>query len=346
MNDFRQEATLFHSNSTAPFASELPGSSFTCSSPETRRLVLLTPAAPFAVLFALTAGVRERRIRHGLSGPKSGRMRACGLRPLEKGVFHMISRRSALYWLGVSAGGAGALNTFSAFAKNMPPGNGTRVIACESFCVSDAGQVQHLRSYIADTLVPCMDQLRNIPRMCLEAIVAPHTPQVLLLTVYSSFDEMLEVRARIASHPRVRRAWAGIESAQVLDDVRSHVLIVNQESVRFPAEPAFAKSRLFEVRTWHAPSWRGGPAPEVSYVLSRIGVDPIVAGATVAGEHLPRFTYVVPFDSLAARQQAWARLDGDAQWMEMQRESITRFGSGARTTAKAIYKLAPYSPLA
>jgi hypothetical protein len=55
---------------------------------------------------------------------------------------------------------------------------------------------------------------------------------------------------------------------------------------------------------------------------------------------------VLPFESLAARQQAWDRLDGDAQWMEMQRESITRFGSSARTTAKAIYKLAPWSPLA
>jgi hypothetical protein len=258
----------------------------------------------------------------------------------------MISRRSALYWLGVSAGAAGALNTLSAFAKKMRPGNGTRVIAFESFCVTDADQVLHLRSYIADTLLPCMDQLSNTPKMCLEAIVAPHTPQTLLLTVYPSFNEMLEVRGRIASDPRVRRAWAGIESAQVLDDVRSRVLIVSEESVRFPAAPVSAKSGLFEVRTWHAPAWRGGPTPEVSSVLSRIGVDPIVAGATVAGEHLPRFTYVVPFDNLAARQQAWARLDEDAQWTEMQQESITRFGSGARTTAKAIYKLAPYSPLA
>ena len=256
----------------------------------------------------------------------------------------MISRRSALYWLGVSAGGAGALNTFSAFAKNTRPGNATRVIACESFCVSDAGQA-HLRSYIADTLLPCMDHLRNISRMCLEAIVAPHTPQTLLLTVYSSFDEMLEVRARIASDPRVRRAWAEIESAQVLDHVRSHVLLVSEESVRFPAEPAFAGSGLFEVRTWHAPAWREGSAPEVSSVLRRIGVDPIVAGATVAGEHLPRFTYVVPFDDMAARRKAWAMLDGDAQWIEMQRESMNKFGSGARATAKAIYKLAPYSPL-
>jgi NIPSNAP protein len=258
----------------------------------------------------------------------------------------MISRRSALYWLGAFAGGAGALNAFPAFAKNMRPGNGTRVIALESFCVSDAVQELHLRSYIADTLLPCMNKLRSAPRMCLEAVVAPHTPQTLLLTVYSSFNEMLEVRARIASDLRVRRAWAEIESAQVLDDVRAQVLIVSEESVRFPTEPAFAKSGLFEVRTWHAPAWREGATPEVGSVLSRVGVDPIVAGATVAGEHLPRFTYVVPFDDMAARRQAWARLDGDPQWIEMQRESMTKFGSGARATAKAIYKLAPYSPLA
>jgi len=255
----------------------------------------------------------------------------------------MISRRSVLCWLGVSAGGAGALNTFS-FAKNTRPENGTRVIACESFCVTNPDQVPLLRSYIADTLLPCMDQSHNVPRMCLEAVVAPHVPQTLLLTVYSGFDEMLQVRARIASDPHIRRAWAGIESAQVLDDVRSQVLMVNAESVRLP-DSAMAKSGLFEVRTWHAPAWRGGAAPEVSSVLRRIGVDPIVAGATVAGEHLPRFTYVVPFDDMAARRLAWARLDEDAQWMEMQRESITRFGSGARATAKAIYKLAPYSPL-
>lgn len=257
----------------------------------------------------------------------------------------MISRRSALSWLGVSAAGAGALNAFPAFAKTRPA-SAMRVISLESFCVTDAGQAAHLRSYIADALLPCMDESCNRPRMCLEAVVAPHTPQTLLLAVYSSFNEMLEVRTRISSDPRVRRAWSGMESAQVLDDVRSHVLISSEESVRFPEEAAIVKSGLFEVRTWHAPSWREGPPPDVSSVLNRIGIRPIVAGATAAGEHLPRFIYVVPFDSLAARQQAWAKLDGDAQWREMQRESISSCGSGVGTTAKAIYQLAPYSPSA
>ena len=257
----------------------------------------------------------------------------------------MISRRSALSWLGVSAAGAGALNVFPAFAKTRPA-SGTRLISLESFCVTDPGQVTHLRSYIADALLPCMDQLCNSPRMCFEAVVAPHTPQTLLLAVYSSFNEMLEVRNRIASDPRVRRAWSGIESAQVLGDVRSNVLVVSEESVRFPAESAIGKSGLFEVRTWHAPAWREGPPPEVSSTLNKVGIHPIVAGATAAGDHLPRFAYVVPFDSLAARQQAWASLDADAQWREMQRESISSCGSGVRTTAKAIYQLGPYSPSA
>lgn len=256
----------------------------------------------------------------------------------------MISRRSALSWLGLSAGGASALNAFPAFAATRPA-NGMRVICLETFCVTEGGQV-HLRSYIADALLPRINQFRGSPTMCLEAIVAPHTPQMLLLAVYSSFNEMLEERACIASDPCINRARAEIESAQMFDDVRSHVLIVNEESVRFPTEPAAAKSGLFEIRTWHAPAWREGPSPEVSSMLTRNGIHPIVAGATAAGEHLPRFTYIIPFDSLAARQQAWANLDADAQWREMQRESISSFGSGVRTTAKAIYQLAPNSPLA
>jgi len=59
-----------------------------------------------------------------------------------------------------------------------------------------------------------------------------------------------------------------------------------------------------------------------------------------------RFTYLIPFENLAARQQAWSRLDGDSEWIDMQRESVARHGCAAKVTAKSIYKLAPYSRLA
>jgi hypothetical protein len=71
-----------------------------------------------------------------------------------------------------------------------------------------------------------------------------------------------------------------------------------------------------------------------------------VNAATAAGEHLPRFTYLIPFEDLAARHEAWSRIDADPEWIDMQRESVARHGSAAQVTGKSIYKLAPYSQLA
>ena len=180
---------------------------------------------------------------------------------------------------------------------------------------------------------------RLCPSVCLDAIVAPHTPQAVVLAVFSSFDEMLETRARLASSPGVRKARAELESARVLEEVRSQVLVVSQESLRFPADLKPLHTGVFEVRSYDAPAWHGGEPAGVVAVLRRAGIHPIINAATAAGEHIPRFTYVIPFASLAAREQAWTRLEHDADWIELQQES------GATVTGKSIYKLAPYSQL-
>jgi hypothetical protein len=64
------------------------------------------------------------------------------------------------------------------------------------------------------------------------------------------------------------------------------------------------------------------------------GID-LILTASAAGEHLPPFTYLVSFENLAARQEAWAKLDADSAWS----------GLEAKVTGASIYKLAPYSPL-
>jgi hypothetical protein len=45
----------------------------------------------------------------------------------------------------------------------------------------------------------------------------------------------------------------------------------------------------------------------------------------------------MPFESLAAREDAWARLDAETEWIEIQGKSSVKI------TGKSIYKLAPYS---
>jgi len=161
----------------------------------------------------------------------------------------------------------------------------------------------------------------------------------MVLAMFSNFHEMLEVRASLASSPKIRQARAELESARILEEVRSQVLVVREESLHFPADLNSFQAGIFEVRSYDAPAWQDGVPTRVLAVLRRAGIHPIVNAASAAGEHMPRFTYVVPFASLAAREQAWTRLEADADWIDMQRESA------AIVTGKSIYKLAPYSPL-
>jgi hypothetical protein len=256
---------------------------------------------------------------------------------------HKIYRRTLLSWMGVSV--AGAIDPLSAANQAQLP-KGTGVVALESFCVADAGQMPRCHSYIIGALLPLLNQVHNRTGICLDAIVAPHTPQALLLSAYSSFDEMLEVQDRIASHPSIRQARADLESARILSEVRSDVLIITQEYPQFPAAFDRVKTGVFELRSYHAPAWHDGPPSHVSSLFSRSGIHPIVNAATAAGEHMPRFTYLIPFTDLAARHEAWSRIDADPEWIGLQRESAARHGSAAQVTGKSIYKLAPYSQLA
>jgi hypothetical protein len=184
-----------------------------------------------------------------------------------------------------------------------------------------------------------LDEIHKGPRLCLDAVVAPQTPQAALLAVFSSFEEMLDVRASLAASPRIRQARAELESARVLAEVRSQVLVVGRESLRFPADLKSFETGVLEVRSYDAPAWHDGEPTSISAVLGRAGIHPIVNAATAAGEHMPRFTYVIPFASLAARALAWTRLDADPEWIDMQQKSAVT------VTGKSIYKLAPYSPL-
>jgi hypothetical protein len=253
----------------------------------------------------------------------------------------MISRRVLLSLLGASAGACAVTAGRLSAVTRPQSAQDLGVLNLESFCIVHGNLESRIHAYLADTLLPRMQELHKGPRVCLEAIVAPHTPQVVVLTMFSSFDEMLAIRASLASDQDIRQARAELESAHVLEEVRSQVLMASDQTLRLlsAADLKSLETGIVEVRSYDAPAWQDGVPTRVIAVLRRAGIHPMVNAATAAGEHMPRFTYVIPFASLAAREQAWTTLEKDAEWIDLQRDSA------ATVTGKSIYKLAPYSHL-
>ena len=234
-----------------------------------------------------------------------------------------MNRRNWLSSVGVSAAGSLAgLSNVTDSQKNKR----LWVLSLESFRVNHTEQMAGLHSYLGGTFLPYLAQVHRGPKMFLEAIVAPHTPQALVVTAFPSFDKMIEIRNKVAAHPGIQRARADLESGE------SQILVTAADSLRFHDGPE-RRGGVFELRSYHAPAWPDRPPAAASAAFWRAGIDRILI-ASAAGEHLPRFTYLVPFENLAVRQEAWARLDADSEWS----------GLEAKVTGASIYKLAPYSP--
>jgi hypothetical protein len=236
-----------------------------------------------------------------------------------------MNRRSWLSLLGVSA--FGSLTGLSAVTDSRA-NKRSWFLSLETFRLSDAEQMARLHSYLGGTFLPYLAQVHKGPKMFLEAIVAPHTPQALVITAFPDCDEMIEVRNKVAAHPGIQRARAILESGD------SQILVTADDSLQFRDGPDRRRGGIFELRTYRAPRWRDRPPAAAGAAFRRAGIDPILI-ASAAGEHLPRFTYLAPFENLPARQEAWDRLDADSEWR----------GLEAKVTGASIFKLAPYSPL-
>lgn len=253
-----------------------------------------------------------------------------------------INRRSLLSWLGASTAAAlSPLSAFSATGPSQPQG----VLSLESFRLIQPDHVAALHDYFAGTLLPLMDRVHTGAKLVLEAVVAPHTPQALFLSAFSGFDQMLEVRARMAADPAARQARADLESAHVgvLDQIHSQVLLTSAGAAPARFASFGEEGTLFELRSYHAPGWQDSPPALVAAIFQRAGIRPAFRASSGVGEHLPRFTHLIPFASLAEREQAWARLEADPEWKAVQQDSIDTHGYAVKVTEKSIYKLAPYS---
>jgi hypothetical protein len=249
----------------------------------------------------------------------------------------MIDRRSLLSVVGASVTGALSM-------KGAPRPTTGGIVSLESFHVADSEQLPRLHAYLDGALLPLLNENSTSPVICLEALVAPKTPQVLLLSVHSSFDQMLASRNRIAANSSLQNKRAELESGGVVTGVDSQILIA-QPGLRLPAKAEHLRADIFELRSYHCPAWQTAPRAALTAALNRAGIHPIVDAAFAAGEHIPQFTYLIPFQSLAARQEAWSQLAADPEWIGIERQAA-KDGSCLRVTAKSIYKLAPYSRLA
>ena len=232
-------------------------------------------------------------------------------------------------------------------------GKRTQVYALDSFKLKSGTQLPRLHEYF-QRLLPAISKIHHGPKIFLEAIVAPHIPQVAAVYGFESVDEMWSVHTKLLENNDLRKSLEALEGGPepAFESLDTRLLEATAYSPEIAvSSDASRPPRVFELRVYHSPTWRQLKAlherfagPEIK-IFHRVGIHPVLYSSTLIGQDLPNLTYLIPFDDLAAREKAWNAFGADPEWVKVRKESTDRSGQIASTIQISLWKAAAYSPV-
>ncbi|MBI4876821.1 MAG: NIPSNAP family protein [Acidobacteria bacterium] len=247
-------------------------------------------------------------------------------------------------------GGIGMVTAANAAPAAEKP---KRVFLLEQFFLKNGTQRARIDDYLSQGSIPALSRLQSGPVIVLEALVAAHMPQVAVILGFDSAAQCFGLRPKLKADKTLSGLFEAWERGD--EPPYEHCSVSLLEAADYcpeiKADPARKAPRIFELRTYHSPTWRQLAAlherfagPEIR-IFHRSGVRPILYTSTLAGQMMPNLTYLIPFDNLAEREKAWAAFGADPEWVKVRKESIDKHGQISSVMQMSLWRATPYSPI-
>jgi hypothetical protein len=256
----------------------------------------------------------------------------------------MVNRRTF-------AGGLAGLAIAPAM-RSAEPERRTRFYTLDAFRLKQGTQPARMQEWLSTGFLPAFAKFHPGPVIAMDAVFGPHTPEIVVIAAYSSFEEIWSMRSKIEADADAGAAYEMLDRGPE-PPFENHSLSLLEATPYSPEIVAAKrdKPRYFELRQYHSPTRSQLQAlhqrfagPE-SRVFHRSGIFPILYSSGLAGENLPNLTYLIPFESLAAREKAWDAFTADPEWVKARKESIDQHGQIVAVSGISIYRATPYSPV-
>ena len=283
------------------------------------------------------------------------------------GLETAMTRRTFLPWLSLPGWGGLPVSGLTAATLNAgetdePAGRGTMsnetnkrkagLFVVRNYLLKNGSQPARLHKFMQNGVVPELQGVTNIPPIFLDALVAPHMPQVMTIFGFESMEQWQTFEAKAAA--------SSLYQTSLSESERGDEAPFEEYSEKLLAPTAFCPlleasgaqpTRTFEFRIYHSPTRRQLAAlndrfagPEIQ-IFHRCGIFPILYTNGLSGESLPNLTYLTPFENLAAREKAWAAFGADPEWVKVRAESIEKNGQISAVMHISLWKATAYSPV-
>ncbi len=220
------------------------------------------------------------------------------------------------------------------------------------FYMQNGPQVSRLETWLRASAMPLFARHGVGPVGVFKVAIGEHTPHVLMVIDMSDPAAFARGWQGVQADPAWAEGMARLEQdGPAFDRNESRLLRATPYAAPLAASPEGARPGIFEYRLYHAPTERQlarlherFAGPEIP-LFHKHGIRPILYGETVYGPDRPSLVYLTPFESLAAREAAWAGFRADPEWTRVSAASVQQHGEIVGYIHRAVYEPTPYSQI-
>ena len=160
-----------------------------------------------------------------------------------------------------------------------------------------------------------------------DVMIGPDQPTKYVLLPFKSVDAMATAREKFESDDAVLKSdFANVpptDPAYIRKESSVLLAFSGIPRLEIPPQVAEKKSRIFELRTYEAHSRKANKKKVEMFnvgeieIFRRCGLRPVFFGEGLIGSNLPKLTYMLVFDDMAAHDKNWGTFGPDPEWKKL-----------------------------
>lgn len=216
-------------------------------------------------------------------------------------------------------------------------------------------QIERTNQFLSKTYLPAAIRAGAGPVGFFGGMVAPQMPFVLSVTGFRNLGAMEAAMDKMAADSAFRKGADEYDSMTELSYIRMETSLFRGfrtfPNIQVPPAADGQAPRVFELRTYeanhvNASQRKIGMFDEGEIAIFRkCKMTPVFFGEAIAGGNLPNLTYMLAFDSLAAREEAWKTFINDPDWQKLRVKPGLSDAEVVSNISGSLLRPMPYSPI-
>jgi hypothetical protein len=181
--------------------------------------------------------------------------------------------------------------------------------------------------FLSEGTLPTLKKMGRSPVGIFNVFAGLQMPLLVTLVCYPSLAEMETIWARLAEDIVWSKSLDELDQPKVMAYTRMESVLLRafltMPAIEPPPSIPGRQARIFELRTYQSRNIRASETKVKMFdegeigIFRKCGMLPIFFGQTMVGPGMPSLTYMLAFDSMERREEAWRKFVSHPDWLKL-----------------------------